>query len=598
MAEMVPPTFTGRYPSEKKVYELLKRLPDDCLVYYEPRVEGRHPDFVVIMPNLGVLVLEVKGWRAHEILEADTHRVRHKAFGKEHCGTHPSRQVREYKYSLMKKCRGLTWGDCLLEKEGPYKGGFRFPFSQAVILTNIARDELDEIAPTFHEVFPEEDTLTSEALGPLLALDGAALQSAFARYFRRLFPCAMTEAQIKVLRAVINPVALIDEPRREDATDIKVLDIAQEIKARCLPDGHQIIYGVAGSGKTVIAIARAKHLAEDAARQILVLCFNNLLMQYLRSKLSACPNVYVFTFHGWAKRNGIEIIEKESSEDHARRFLDGFEHGMVDDAGRHDAVIVDEAQLLPCDWLKCARLALKGQSANTASLLIVGDGTQSFFRKRPFTWKEAGIAAAGRTMILKRNYRNTEEILNVAYQFGATSHPEGEEGPRRSTPVPECLRNGPVPELIPLRNRGEECDCAATLIRLWLMGGMMIRGRRETLRPSDIAVLFPALGPQPNELAEKLNAFTKAVVLQTYTDRLDQDAVRIISIQRATGLQFRIVILLWTDLLPCGYKDDQALLYMAMTRAEDVLVILHSGGSELVTRIGAALEANGAPVLN
>lgn len=36
---------------------------------------------------------------------------------------------------------------------------------------------------------------------------------------------------------------------------------------------------------------------------------------------------------------------------------------------------------------------------------------------------------------------------------------------------------------------------------------------------------------------------------------------------------------------------------MAMTRAEDVLVILHSGGSELIAGIGAALEANGAPAL-
>jgi hypothetical protein len=42
-------------------------------------------------------------------------------------------------------------------------------------------------------------------------------------------------------------------------------------------------------------------------------------------------------------------------------------------------------------------------------------------------------------------------------------------------------------------------------------------------------------------------------------------------------------------------QEDNALLYMAMTRAEDVLVILHSGASGLIAKIGAALEANGAP---
>jgi hypothetical protein len=597
MAEMIPPTFTGRYSSEKKVYELLKRLPDDCLVYYEPRVDDRYPDFVAIIPNLGVLVLEVKGWRAHEILGADSHRVQHKAFGKEQCATHPSRQARKYRERLMQTCKSLTWGDCLLEKEGRYKGGFRFPFSHAVILTNIGCDELDEMDPAFRGVFPESDTLTRDTLDSLLLLEGAALQNAFARYFKRLFSCAMTEAQIKVLRAVMNPVVLIGEPRREDATDIKVLDIAQETKARCLPDGHQVIYGVAGSGKTVIAIARAKHLAEDAERRILVLCFNNPLMQCLRTALRDARNVDVFTFHGWALRNSLEWIDDESDEDHARRFLAAFEHGMVNDAGRYDAVIVDEAQLLPRDWLKCACLALKEQSADTASLLIVGDGTQSFFRKRPFAWKEAGIAAAGRTTILKRNYRNTEEIVRIAYRFAAPVHPEGEDGPRRATPMPECLRTGPAPELISLRNKGEECDYAATLIRCWLMGGMMIRGRRETILPRDVAVLFPRPGPQPTALAEKLNIFTKAVVLQTHTDQLDQDAVRIISVKRATGLQFRIVILLWTHLMHRQYPDqeDNALLYMAMTRAEDVLVILHSGASGLIAKIGAALEANGAP---
>jgi superfamily I DNA/RNA helicase len=124
----------------------------------------------------------------------------------------------------------------------------------------------------------------------------------------------------------------------------------------------------------------------------------------------------------------------------------------------------------------------------------------------------------------------------------------------------------------------------------------MIRGRREAILPSDIAVLFPATGAQPHKLADKLNAFTKAAVLQTYADRLDQDAVRIISIQRATGLQFRIVILLGTDLLPANFtdRDDRTLLYLGMTRAEDVLVILHSGRSKLVDEIHQALSGQNA----
>jgi superfamily I DNA/RNA helicase len=52
----------------------------------------------------------------------------------------------------------------------------------------------------------------------------------------------------------------------------------------------------------------------------------------------------------------------------------------------------------------------------------------------------------------------------------------------------------------------------------------------------------------------------------------------------ARGLQSRIVVLLWRDLLPSPFKSrddgiDRGLLYVAMTRAEDPLVILHSGSS-------------------
>jgi superfamily I DNA/RNA helicase len=58
----------------------------------------------------------------------------------------------------------------------------------------------------------------------------------------------------------------------------------------------------------------------------------------------------------------------------------------------------------------------------------------------------------------------------------------------------------------------------------------------------------------------------------------------------ARGLQFRIVLLLWADLLPSNFKGrggdvDRGLLYVAMTRAEEMLVILHSGSSPYVEEI-------------
>jgi hypothetical protein len=45
--------------------------------------------------------------------------------------------------------------------------------------------------------------------------------------------------------------------------------------ARSLGEGHRIIRGVAGSGKTLILAFRAEYLARAATKPVLILCFAN-----------------------------------------------------------------------------------------------------------------------------------------------------------------------------------------------------------------------------------------------------------------------------------------------------------------------------------
>jgi hypothetical protein len=73
MALMVPDAVPSKASEgEKKLFKILHyELPDDCYVWYEPRVKGIHPDFIILGPTLGLLVLEVKGWSASQILSAD-----------------------------------------------------------------------------------------------------------------------------------------------------------------------------------------------------------------------------------------------------------------------------------------------------------------------------------------------------------------------------------------------------------------------------------------------------------------------------------------------------------------------------------------------
>jgi superfamily I DNA/RNA helicase len=87
---------------------------------------------------------------------------------------------------------------------------------------------------------------------------------------------------------------------------MQVMDLQQEQIARTLGEGHRVIHGVAGSGKTMILIYRAQQLAAAARpdQPILVLCFNRALADRIDAPLrqrGVDERVQVRTFHSWCQ---------------------------------------------------------------------------------------------------------------------------------------------------------------------------------------------------------------------------------------------------------------------------------------------------------
>lgn len=165
----------------------------------------------------------------------------------------------------------------------------------------------------------------------------------------------------------------------------------------------------------------------------------------------------------------------------------------------------------------------------------------------------------------------------------------------------KAIRNGPPPAIVELRNPRDECHYAAALIETWLRGGVEIRGRREPVAPRDIAILYPRQRHDAMEvLRERLGTFTRTVWLsgkEKPVGTLHDDGVRILTIKGSRGLQFRFVVLLWTDMLPYDEQtDERSELYVAMTRAEDVLVILHSGRSAYIDELREGRGGGGSGV--
>ncbi|GAG75050.1 unnamed protein product, partial [marine sediment metagenome] len=105
---------------------------------------------------------------------------------------------------------------------------------------------------------------------------------------------------------------------------IKLLDQEQERIARELGEGHRLIFGVAGSGKTILLIARARILAKRHPDwKILILCYNKLLRNLLFQLFNPQDyeaDITVSTFHSWARNyilsanNTFTTIYKEAEQ--------------------------------------------------------------------------------------------------------------------------------------------------------------------------------------------------------------------------------------------------------------------------------------------
>ncbi len=135
-----------------------------------------------------------------------------------------------------------------------------------MVLNNCTREELDE--RELSEVFPARKVFARdklEALSPDKTIN--RLMSCFDPWW----PFGqMSERQISILRSVIHPQIVISPLAEATKAEqpLSVLDLRQERNAHSLGEGHRIVYGVAGSGKTIILIARARLVAQDPDKQV------------------------------------------------------------------------------------------------------------------------------------------------------------------------------------------------------------------------------------------------------------------------------------------------------------------------------------------
>ena len=301
IGDLLPTATSG----ERRVLDLLKRLPDSYFVWPELPINRTHlhyPDFVLLHHHYGIMVLEVKDWV--DIVRADyaTFTVRTRA-GQERSEKNPFNEARHITIAIKEK---LEEEACLLNRDGPHRGKLMMPCSFAVVFSNLTRMlvyHLGELVPP--QYFIAQDDLEPGRLEDRLV------------GLNRPFLSSLTPMQVDAARRMLYPDVRVTAPRGTAADQAAVLDTAQEQAAKEalyeVPGAIdrtarnlavRMVRGVAGSGKTTVLCKRAEYLAQvHPDWRIAVLTYNGALAEDLRHRMGeVAGSVHVSTFHALCRK--------------------------------------------------------------------------------------------------------------------------------------------------------------------------------------------------------------------------------------------------------------------------------------------------------
>ncbi|WP_027410028.1 3'-5' exonuclease [Anoxybacteroides tepidamans] len=626
MAVTVPETIrSSATTGERLVFRTLKTyLPDDYIVYYEPEIQGKRPDFVIIGPDLGLVVLEVKDYTKSTLLQVN-HDEWHivSQTGGQAVVKSPLKQARDNMFHIVDV---LKKDINLIQTDGKYKFSLKFPYGYGVVFTRMySRDFVKEglysvIEPhlclTRDEIDPDKEEFSEEILIEKIL-------NMFVVPFRLREPLNMEE--INAIRYHLFPEVRISAefkppvPYQDQLLlslhDIKTMDLHQENLAKQIGDKNRLIRGVAGSGKTLILASRAKILAKEHPDwKILVLCYNislaNAIQQMITHminepedlfdfdftnssglKQKTNENILVRNFHSWLKHE-LKIREQDISS-----IIEKLEKKEAI-LPTYDAVLIDEGQDFEADWLKLVSLLINEE---TQSLLIVEDRAQTIYKRKRSYLQDTGLNFQGRSKILSINYRNTAQIVKFAWDFYqaksmfknkvVSRELEGEIIAPQST-----KRKGPLPAIIKASSFAEEMRLVAKQIKklhetkkVPLHEVLILYRVKRTHQLSVIDIIKRALEKEQlpfywiTENDDSKRSFEK-----------EDGKVKISTIDSSKGLDYQAVFIVNVDSMPFPLEEDKerevSLLYIGMTRAKEYLCLSYSGESEFTQYFDAILR--------
>jgi len=512
-------------------------------------------DFIVIHPDMGILLIEVKGggiaFDASSDKWTSTDRNR-----QVHTIKDPVEQVKKSKYALMEKLKTLPgWGDKWFE------------LGHAVAFPNCK--------------------MTSSALAPDLPgdilIDGGHLEDIHGK-IESIFKYwtghadgrnALQADEIARIVKTLSSSWELPQPLGYvlKETDQKILKLTEE-QFWILNNLKQLrrvsVGGGAGTGKTVLALEMARRLAGEGFR-VLLTCYNKPLGESLQYSIPPGLEyeLTVKTFHKFCKDTAVEAgiqLPAEGAGDQRQKFFDDdlpaalFSALEANPDNRYDAIIVDEGQDFRESWWVPLLYSLV--DPDHSILLVFHDDNQRLYEP-----EHCSIPSGLASFPLFRNLRNTRTIHSLASQYY--------EGQDLSAMGPA----GEPVEFVRAAGAREICSALSKLLHRLI--------QEENLSLDDIAILTgKSVRSSCVDQAEKVGAFKLGhPILGVFGNvefiggnksggqgDVSEKVVYFDSIKRFKGLEKPVVILIEIDdLMRDGNEHD---VYVGLSRARSHLVII------------------------
>jgi hypothetical protein len=542
---MIPPTPDPDTPaSERYVFTRLQfALPDSFTILHARRFvlpvsSGHAPtegelDFLVLDPARGMLGLEVKGGG---VSRSERGWISTGSDGKTHPISDPGRQAQDAIHQIAR----------YLERQAPKGSRATVPrYGWGVVFPDI--DVTRDLGPDLPRprVIDRLDLADpAAAIGRMFEaqkLDGPELsRDALNAVIDRLVPC---------FHLVPSLAGRLDE----EAQALVRLTEEQIRLLRALDRQPRLaIEGAAGTGKTVLAVERARRLAAGGKR-VLLLCFNRPLADSLARQAKGFD---VESFHGLCRslsqKAAIEFQIPEQPKAQQRFWEIEAPEKLLDALillpdERWDAVIIDEGQDFRAHWWPVIEDLLRAPKQGILSVFfdphqnIYGGGPPEDLEKHPH--------------VLSWNCRNTARIARwCAEQVKAEVelHPDAPEG----EPVEE----------IRCANDAAVVDAVRKLLHRYVVEGRL---------SSDRVVVLSTHNPTRSVLSHhrKLGGLT----LVSPEEKREANQVRFTSLQRFKGLEADVVILV--DVEPEERTSSPMHLYVGASRARHRLAVVVREGS-------------------